>query len=91
MLNPENFNTDYVLITDDEVLNQCCESWRDLSYLAIDTEFMRTDSFYPKVALFQISDGQNNYLIDPLSISDWEKFQTLMLAPEITKVFSFML
>lgn len=87
MLSPESFNTDYVLITDDDALNKCCESWQELNYLALDTEFMRTDSFYPKVALFQVSDGQNNYLIDPLSISDWEAFQALMLAPDITKIF----
>ena len=30
---------------------------------------------------------KKNYLIDPLSISDWVKFQALMLAPEITKIF----
>ncbi len=87
MHSPESFNTDYVLVTDDEALNKCCESWQELSYLALDTEFMRTDSFYPKVALFQVSDGQNNYLIDPLGISDWEAFQALMLAPDITKIF----
>ncbi len=87
MLSPESFNTDYVLINDNEILNQRCEDWQGLSYLALDTEFMRTDSFYPKVALLQVSDGQNNYLIDPLTISDWQKFQSLMLAPEITKIF----
>lgn len=82
-----NYSTDYVLITEDEVLNQCCESWKSKSYLAIDTEFMRVDSFYPKVALFQVSDGDGNFLIDPLSINDWEKFKVLMLAPEIVKIF----
>ncbi|MDC1436206.1 ribonuclease D [Gammaproteobacteria bacterium] len=83
----ESYNTDYVLITDDEALNKCCESWQSHTHLALDTEFMRTDSFYPKVALFQVNDGKKNYLIDPLSISDWVKFQALMLAPEITKIF----
>ena len=83
----KNYSTEYVLITEDNVLNQCCEAWQSKSYLALDTEFMRTDSFYPKVALLQVCDGESNYLIDPLSISDWEKFKTLMLAPEITKIF----
>lgn len=82
-----SYNTDYILITEDEALNQCCELWQSKSYLAIDTEFMRVDSFYPKVALFQVSDGNGNFLIDPLSIRDWEKFKALMLAPEIIKIF----
>lgn len=54
----ESYNTDYVLITDDEALNKCCESWQSHTHLALDTEFMRTDSFYPKVALFQVNDGK---------------------------------
>lgn len=82
-----SYNTDYIMITEDEALNQCCQLWESKSYLAIDTEFMRIDSFYPKVALFQISDGSGNFLIDPLSINDWEKFKALMLAPEIIKIF----
>ena len=75
------------MVTEDEALNQCCELWKSKSYLAIDTEFMRIDSFYPKVALFQVSDGSGNFLIDPLGINDWEKFKALMLAPEICKIF----
>ena len=83
----KNYSTEYALITGDNILNQCCEAWQSKSYLALDTEFMRTDSFYPKVALIQVCDGEKNYLIDPLRISDWEKFKALMLAPEITKIF----
>ncbi len=87
MDNLASYSADYVLITKNEALNQCCEFWQSCTHLALDTEFMRVDSFYPKVALFQVSDGKKNILIDPLSINDWEKFKALMLAPEITKIF----
>jgi len=82
-----DYSTDYIVITEDHDLNQYCDSWKNKPYLALDTEFMRTDSFYPKVALLQVSDGERNFLIDPLSIADWEQFIALMLAPEITKIF----
>lgn len=81
------YNTDYVLITEDSALNRYCAIWQSKNYLALDTEFMRTDSFYPKVALLQVCDGENNFLIDPLTIGDWEPFKVLMQAPEITKIF----
>ncbi|MFL2841000.1 MAG: ribonuclease D [Pseudohongiellaceae bacterium] len=82
-----NYSGDYVVITQAHVLNEYCNSWKNKPYLALDTEFIRIDSFYPKVALFQINDGEKNFLIDPLSITDWGQFIALMLAPKITKIF----
>jgi ribonuclease D len=84
---PINQDTDYILITDNQQLNQFCTDWKNKAYLALDTEFMRVDSFYPKAALFQINDGESNFLIDPLSITDWESFIELMLSEQTTKIF----
>ena len=78
---------EYEFVTDNGLLNQFCRHWQSKDFLAIDTEFMRVDTFYPRLALLQISDGEANYLIDPLNISDWTLFSELMLNPEITKVF----
>ncbi len=75
------------MLTEDETLDQYCLQWQSKPFLAIDTEFMRVDSFYPKIALLQINDGENNFLIDPLLISNWDKFKALMLNKNITKVF----
>lgn len=36
--------------------------------LAIDTEFIRTRTYYPQLGLFQIYDGQQLALIDPLAL-----------------------
>ncbi len=87
MENLLSHEAEYVLVTDNDALNNLCQLWQSLSHLAIDTEFMRVDTFYPKVALLQINDGEGNYLIDPLLISDWKLFSALMLKPEITKIF----
>ncbi len=78
---------DYVLITEDDELNKYCNSWQELPYLGLDTEFMRIDSFYPRVALIQLNDGLRNYLIDPLKINDWSRFSALMQASHIVKIF----
>ena len=55
-------------------------------YIALDTEFIRTDTFYPKPALIQIYDGFNIYLIDPLPISDFSSFKRLLLNDHILKI-----
>lgn len=65
-------------VGDDKTLAECCERWGELEALAMDTEFMRTDTFYPRLGLIQIADQEASYLIDPLAISDWQPFRTLM-------------
>lgn len=80
-------SSDYIVIIDNHQLDQYCEAWKSKPFLAMDTEFMRVDSFYPKAALFQLNDGESNFLIDPLSINDWERFIALMLSEKICKVF----
>ncbi len=37
--------------------------------VTVDTEFQRTDTYYPEVGLIQIYDGESCYLIDPLVAS----------------------
>lgn len=66
-------------IADTAVFNGLCEKWRNTKYLAIDTEFVRTSTFYPRIGLLQIADESNCYLIDPLKISDWSIFSDLLV------------
>lgn len=54
--------------------------------VALDTEFIRTSTFYPKPALIQLYDGEQVYLLDPLSITDLSEFKRLLLAPNTVKV-----
>ncbi len=67
-------------------LNSLCERWQQQAAIAIDTEFMRSTTFYPEAALFQVGDGQGCYLLDPLAIDDFSAFRALMLNPQVTKV-----
>lgn len=58
----------YTLITDNQTLADFCRT--DSRVLALDTEFIRTRTYYAKPGLYQVYDGQQTVLIDPLSVSD---------------------
>ncbi len=80
-------NESYILVKDELTLNELCAIWRDSSFLAMDTEFIRTSTFFPQVGLIQLNAGAGNYLIDPLGIGNWDPFRELMSNKSITKIF----
>ncbi len=73
-------------IRDDASLAQLCAQWRLLPYVALDTEFMRVDTFYPIAGLLQVCDGSQVFLIDPLLIQNWDAFAELLSDPAVLKV-----
>jgi ribonuclease D len=83
---PKNINDSYALVTDNQTFQQLCQQWKSASFLAIDTEFIRTSTFYPHVGLIQINDGADNTLVDPLTINDWELFCDLLQDKDIVKI-----
>lgn len=74
-------------IRDDASLAQQCQDWKQRPYLALDTEFMRVDTFYPEAGLIQVGDGSCVWLIDPLLIRDWSAFAQVLETPAVVKVF----
>jgi len=73
-------------ICDDQSLAEHCRTWRELPFVALDTEFMRVDTFYPKAGLLQVGDGQKAFLIDPLRVRDWQPLADLLEDPQVVKV-----
>lgn len=73
-------------ILDDASLAEHCAAWLAQPFVALDTEFMRVDTFYPVAGLLQVSCGAQAYLIDPLPIRDWSPFVALLQAPQVIKV-----
>ncbi len=67
-------------------LNALCIEWADEPFLAVDTEFERTSTFYARIGLLQIADSKCCYLIDPLTIDDWSSFKELISSPSCTLV-----
>ena len=73
-------------IRDDQTLAELCQKWRQLPFVALDTEFMRVDTFYPKAGLIQIGDGERAFLIDPLLIGNWQPLGQLLEDAGVVKV-----
>ena len=73
-------------IRDNDSLGQHCAEWQSPPFVALDTEFMRVDTFYPIAGLIQIGDGERAYLIDPLTIDNWQPLSDLLENPAVVKV-----
>ncbi len=76
----------FQFIQTQDAFENCCRAALNASYVALDTEFVRTRSFYPKLGLIQLYDGENLSLIDPLKIKDWALFQALLSKESVIKV-----
>jgi len=76
----------YQLIEDEISLQKLCQQYNQAEVLAIDTEFVRTRTLYPKLGLLQVFDGQQLALIDPIAISDLSPFWQLLTNENIVKV-----
>lgn len=79
-------SVNYQYIDTDAALASMCQQLGQADVLALDTEFMRTDTFYPIPALLQLSDGDAVYLVDPLPITDWQPLKALLTSDSPVKV-----
>ena len=73
-------------IRDNDSLGRLCAKWQQLPFVALDTEFMRVDTFYPIAGLLQVGDGERAHLIDPLTIDNWQPLAALLENPAVVKV-----
>jgi len=78
--------TEPLWVDSDAELAELCQRWSEQAAIAVDTEFMRSQTFYPHAGLVQIGDGQGCYLIDPLAISDFQPLIDLFVNEAVTKV-----
>ncbi|MBE0483072.1 MAG: ribonuclease D [Bacterioplanes sp.] len=76
-----------VWIASNDALRDACVAWLEAPYLAVDTEFMRTNTFYPVAGLLQIADQYGSYLIDPLEIDCWQPLADVFVQSSVVKVF----
>ncbi len=70
----------------DADLQGLCQALTGSPALAFDSEFIRTNTYFPKPGLFQVGDGRQIYLLDPLDIDDWQGFRDLLQHPDTTTV-----
>ena len=71
-----------VWVDSDEALAEVCARLHRLEAVALDTEFIRTETFFPKLALIQLSDGHTCWLIDVLSVSAYAPLKALLQESE---------
>jgi ribonuclease D len=76
-----------LLTTSAEVATLCAELARE-PYVAVDTEFMRDRTYWPKLCLVQLAGAKRQAAIDPLAKGiDLAPLFALMANPQVLKVF----
>lgn len=59
----------------------------DSRWLAVDTEFLRERTYFPRLCLIQVANADLAAAIDPIALSDLRPLRDLLMNPEIEKVF----
>lgn len=77
----------YQWVETDQQLEDICLTARKHAIVALDTEFIRTRTYYAKLGLIQLFDGDCVSLIDPLNITDFSPFVALLADTNVMKVF----
>tara|TARA_R110002096_G_scaffold339981_5_gene533223 strand:+ start:260 stop:1420 length:1161 start_codon:yes stop_codon:yes gene_type:complete len=54
-------------ITTTEELASLCERLKEAEFVTVDTEFLRDNTYYPKLCLVQVADDNEAHCIDPLA------------------------
>lgn len=75
------------LIESDSALAAACRELAGHDWVAVDTEFERTCTYYPELCLTQIAAGHKVFLVDPLKLKVMAPLEALLFNPRVTKVF----
>ena len=77
-----------VPIAETDRLDQLCRQWAEADYITVDTEFLRENTYYPKLCLIQIGGPDEAHCIDPLAAGlDLAPLHALMRNERVLKVF----
>lgn len=76
----------FTLVASDAALRDCCQILSSSAAIAVDTEFMRTRTYYARLGLVQLANREHCWLVDPLAIADLDPLRELLQAPSVLKV-----
>ncbi len=76
---------DHLYIDTPEALAELCSELRREEWLALDTEFLREQSYRPRLCLIQVANSHVIACVDPLAL-DIEPLLDVLYEPGITKV-----
>ncbi|MDV7104027.1 ribonuclease D [Vibrio sp. TH_r3] len=77
---------EYKIIDTTSALEAVCELASQADSVMLDTEFVRTRTYFPQLGLIQLYDGNNLSLIDPSCIDDMSSFEKLLKDASVLKV-----
>lgn len=75
------------LITKTAELAELCQELAAADFVAVDTEFMRETTYWPKLCLIQAASPGVEAVVDPLASVDLKPFLDLMANASVLKVF----
>ncbi len=76
------------LITTTQALSQFCDRLSQHEFVTVDTEFIREQTFWPKLCLIQLAGPGEEAIVDPLERGiDLAPFYQLMANDRVVKVF----
>jgi ribonuclease D len=76
------------VVTTTDGLAVLCRQLANSTYVAVDTEFMREQTFWPKLCLVQLASPEDEAVVDPLAEGiDLAPFWELMTNRNVVKVF----
>ncbi|MGE3480005.1 MAG: ribonuclease D [Gammaproteobacteria bacterium] len=68
-------------------LDEVCARIRNKPWLALDTEFIRESTYYPRLCLLQLATDDVIACIDPLALAHLDPLAEILFDPAVIKVF----
>ncbi len=76
-----------VYVDTPEQLSELCAKLTNVSWIVLDTEFLREKTYFPKFCLLQIAANDIVACVDPLALESLDSLFEIIFNPRITKVF----
>jgi ribonuclease D len=78
--------SDFTLVDTPAALAAFCAGLQGVPWLALDSEFLREKTYYPKLCLLQVATPHALACIDPLALPDLSPLLTILYDPAVVKV-----
>lgn len=72
-----------IWVNDDNSLDNLLDEIEQVDLIALDTEFIKKDSFFPRLALIQVNTGRAIYLLDTLKLDLYDFWEVIADVPTL--------
>lgn len=74
-------------IKSNEELEELCAHIAKEPYLALDTEFVWTKTYFPNLGIIQIASEKEAFIVDYVTITDFSSLKKILEDPSVIKIF----